>query len=135
MCDVHVYAPAPTGAPVHSEVSVVVPTPTEAVCDRVLVDEFLEFFRSPHLKERAAQLAFMSEVLFLRQPRRLQWALDIRAPRLVLASPRRIDGAYADGGRGGGGGGNGEMSFAAIGMGHMHVHDTYACTCTSYICR
>ena len=54
------------GAPVLSEVSVVVPTPTEIFCDRVLVDELLDFFKSPHLKERAAQLTYLSEMLLLR---------------------------------------------------------------------
>ena len=74
----------PDGSPVHSDTSVLIPTPTEIVCDRLLLDELLDFFRSPHLATRAAQLAFMSEVLLLRQPRRLQVALDIRAPRLVI---------------------------------------------------
>jgi hypothetical protein len=39
---------------------------------RLLLDELLDFFRSDHLAARAAQLAYLSEVLLLRQPRRLQ---------------------------------------------------------------
>ena len=82
----------PDGSPVHSDVYWGVPTPIEVVCDRILLDTLLDFFDSPHLAERAAQLAFFSEMLLLRQPRRLQLALDIRAPRLVIPFDLRKDG-------------------------------------------
>ena len=82
----------PDGSAVHSDIHWVVPTPIEIVCDRILLDTLLDFFDSPHLAERAAQLAFMSELLLIRQPRRLHLALDIRAPRLIIPIDMRKDG-------------------------------------------
>ena len=82
----------PDGSAVHSDIHWVVLTPIEIVCDRILLDTLLDFFDSPHLAERAAQLAFMSELLLIRQPRRLHLALDIRAPRLIIPIDMRKDG-------------------------------------------
>ena len=82
----------PDGSPVHSDVSATLPMPTEVMCDRHLLDELLDFVDSPHLAPRAAELAYVSEELLFKQPRKLVVTLDLRAPRLLVPTDLTLPG-------------------------------------------